>query len=61
MRHAPAAQVHELWRAVGAAMQARLSPRPTWLSTAGMGVAWLHVRLDERPKYYGYALYRDAG
>ena len=61
VRHAPAAQVHELWRAVGAAMEARLNARPTWLSTAGMGVAWLHVRLDQRPKYYGYAPYRDAG
>jgi hypothetical protein len=61
VRHVPATQVHELWRAVGAAMQARLSARPIWLSTAGMGVAWLHVRLDERPKYYGYAPYRDAG
>ncbi|MGI9175867.1 MAG: DUF6940 family protein [Rhodothermales bacterium] len=23
-----------------------------WLSTAGGGVSWLHVRLDSRPKYY---------
>jgi hypothetical protein len=31
---------------------------PEWLSTAGAGVSWLHVRLDDRPKYYGYAPYR---
>ena len=59
VRSAPSAQVHELWRSVGAAMEARLSAAPTWLSTAGMGVAWLHVRIDSRPKYYGYAPYRE--
>jgi hypothetical protein len=60
VRRAPSTQVHEFWQRVGAAMEARLSASPTWLSTAGMGVAWLHVRLDSRPKYYGYAPYRDA-
>jgi hypothetical protein len=29
-------------------------------STAGAGVSWLHVRLDDRPKYNGYAPYREA-
>ncbi len=33
---------------------------PLWLSTAGGGVAWLHVRLDSRPKYYGYSPYKTA-
>ena len=33
---------------------------PTWLSTAGMGVSWLHVRLDSQPKYYGFAAYWAA-
>lgn len=45
-----------LWAAVGAAAMA--TPRPFYLSTAGMGVAWLHVRLDARPKYYRHAPYR---
>jgi len=48
------------WKLVGGAMERRLGPRPVWLSTAGGGVAWLHVRLDDRPKYYGYAQYRNA-
>ena len=60
VRRAPAEQVHELWRVVGAAMEARLSDQPLWLSTAGMGVAWLHVRLDTRPKYYGFDEYREG-
>jgi hypothetical protein len=58
VREAPSAQVHELWRAVGAAMEVRLDVDPVWLSTAGMGVSWLHIRLDSRPKYYGFAPYR---
>ncbi len=53
-------QQHRLWESVGAAMQRRLGAKPVWLSTAGAGVAWLHVRLDDRPKYYGYAPYRRS-
>ena len=60
-RSAPAAQRLELWRAVGEAVLRRLGPRPVWVSTAGGGVAWLHVRLDDRPKYYVTAPYRAAG
>lgn len=49
----------QLWARVGAEAQARLGARPLWISTAGAGVAWLHVRLDDRPKYYRTAAYRD--
>ena len=58
VRNAPEAQWHALWRTVGQAMCQRLGSRPVWLSTAGGGVSWLHVRLDDRPKYYGYGPYR---
>lgn len=57
LRSAPTSQQHELWRLVGEEMTNRLGDRPVWLSTAGAGVAWLHVRLDDRPKYYGYRPY----
>jgi hypothetical protein len=60
VRQAPEAQRHALWELVGAAMRRRLSAKPVWLSTAGAGVSWLHVRLDDRPKYYGYSPYREA-
>lgn len=60
MRQAPEPQKHALWQRVGAAMQRRLSAKPVWLSTAGAGVPWLHVRLDDRPKYYGHAPYRES-
>ncbi len=57
LRTAPAWQQHALWQAVAQALASRLGARPLWLSTAGAAVPWLHVRLDERPKYYGYAPY----
>lgn len=58
LRAAPNDQRHGLLRAVGEAMAGRLGDAPVWLSTAGMGVPWLHVRLDARPKYYQVAAYR---
>ena len=60
VRHAPEAQRLALWQAVGDAMAQRLNAKPVWLSTAGAGVSWLHVRLDDRPKYYGFRPYREA-
>lgn len=61
VRHAPESQRDELWALVGRTMLEEVGSKPIWLSTAGMGVAWLHVRLDSRPKYYGYQPYKDAG
>ncbi len=58
VRNAPEEQQHTLWESVGRAMTRRLRTTPVWLSTAGAGVSWLHVRLDSRPKYYGYRPYR---
>jgi hypothetical protein len=60
VREAPEAQWHALWRAVGEAVSRRAGTRPVWLSTAGGGVSWLHVRLDDRPKYYGFGPYREG-
>jgi hypothetical protein len=59
IRHAPEQQQHALWALVGKVMEQRLGRAPVWLSTAGAGVSWLHVRVDSRPKYYGYRQYRD--
>ncbi len=57
-RNAPMDQQHAFWQAVGKAMSGRLADRPVWLSTSGLGVAWLHARLDTRPKYYTFDAYR---
>lgn len=61
VRGAPAPAVAALWAAVGDAVANRLATnggQPLWLSTAGMGVPWLHVRLDDAPKYYQVEAYR---
>jgi hypothetical protein len=58
VREAPESQRDSLWRLVGEAMARRVGAKPVWLSTAGAGVSWLHVRLDDRPKYYGHEPYR---
>ena len=61
VRQAPEPQRQALWQQVGASMQHRLNAQPVWLNTAGAGVAWLHIRLDDRPKYYGYRPYCEGG
>lgn len=58
LRHAPQEQVHALWESVAKAVREMVGPEPLWLSTAGLGVYWLHIRLDTRPKYYSYAPYK---
>lgn len=61
VRGAPHEQVRALWAEVARAAETRLaaSPAPFWVSTSGLGVFWVHVRIDERPKYYAHAVYRD--
>jgi len=56
---APESQQHALWIAVALAVRERLGAKPVWVSTAGGGVDWLHVRLDDRPKYYRHAPWRN--
>ena len=61
VREASREQVHSLFEAVGVEVEERLQEvSPLWVSTSGMGVFWLHVRLDSRPKYYTYAPYKSA-
>jgi hypothetical protein len=59
LRSAPPLQQHALLRCVGNEVLARASARPLWVSTAGAGVYWLHVRLDSRPKYYRHTPYKS--
>lgn len=57
-RYGPHPQIHALWQIVGQTMQQRIINGPVWLNTEGSGVSWLHIRLDSRPKYYGFSPYR---
>ena len=58
MRQAPRTQQRSFWRRLGQLYQAKLNHKPIWLSTSGLGVHWLHARLDHEPKYYSYTNYR---
>ncbi len=60
VRGAPRDQTRALWRSTGTAMQAMIHNQPLWLSTSGLGVSWLHVRLDSTPKYYQHRPYALA-
>lgn len=56
LRAASDLQADTVWCAVGAAIDSWTGP--LWLSTSGGGVAWVHIRLDPRPKYYKHAAFR---
>lgn len=56
-RAAPRERQRAFWQALAHAVIERLSSRPVWVSTSGLGVAWLHARIDDRPKYYTHAPY----
>lgn len=57
MRDAPKAQRHELFVKLASAIERRICDKPLWVSTSGLGVYWLHIRLDARPKYYTFQPY----
>lgn len=60
LRHAPREQVRLLWKIAGEVVDQKIGDSPRWLSTAGLGIAWLHLRLDTRPKYYSHLPYKTA-
>lgn len=56
---ATAAQISDFWKLAATTIKAQRSSAPLWLSTAGLGVSWLHLRIDSRPKYFRYEPYKD--
>ena len=60
VRQAPPGQVQRLWHQTGRAVRENLSAESKWLSTAGMGVPWLHIRIDSSPKYYRFGPYKSV-
>lgn len=57
MRNASLEEVNQLWKKIVNEFITALSVNPTkslWLSTSGLGVSWLHFRIDKVPKYYTY-------
>ena len=60
MRQGEEEQVRALWRKVGEELGQRISKGDTrhcWLSTSGLGVYYLHIRISIVPKYYVYEPY----
>lgn len=53
-----ASQQDQFWQRVGVEYAQAIGEAPRWLSTAGLGVSWLHLRIDSRPKYYRYGPYK---
>ena len=58
MQTANTGQILDLWCTVAEKMLQQVSSTPIWLSTAGGGVPWLHVRFDSKPKYYHHQPYK---
>lgn len=60
VRGAPPAQVDATWVALGHAIARwrAAGEHPLYVSTSGLGVSWVHLRLDRRPKYFTHAPYR---
>ena len=59
VRNAPIDQVREFWQTTAAVYEKAIGEKTVWLSTAGLGVYWLHVRIDSRPKYYRFGAYKN--
>jgi len=62
MKRAPPHQVREFWQAAGKTALRLMDTHPNktiWMSTAGGGVPWLHLRFDSSPKYYTYTPYKQ--
>jgi len=62
LRLGPREQQHALFCTLALEIEKRLtaSPRRFWVSTSGLGVPWVHVRLDSLPKYYQYRRYAEG-
>eukprot|EP01034_Spumella_vulgaris_P037636 gene37636-46431_t len=63
LRKGDNAQIIHLFNKIGTAFSHAVlnstdSARRFWLSTSGLGVSWLHVRVDTVPKYYNWKEYK---
>ncbi len=58
-RSAEQRQIIEFWKRVVYVYSKTIGAKKKWLSTSGLGVYWLHVRVDSRPKYYQHSDYKN--
>jgi len=59
VRTASKPQVLAFWKRVGKEFKENIGSNTKWLSTSGLGVYWLHVRIDSKPKYYQHSAYKN--
>ncbi len=52
-------QIDDFWRITAEQMLSHIGEQPRWLSTSGLGVFWLHARIDSKPKYYQTVEYKQ--
>jgi hypothetical protein len=58
-KNAPLKQQSKFWQEVANRLSEKLEDGAThWLSTHGLGVPYLHVRIDNQPKYYSFEEYK---
>lgn len=60
IRKADSDQIDELWQVTGSETLKSIDSKPRWLSTSGLGVFWLHIRIDTIPKYYQTSEYKST-
>jgi hypothetical protein len=61
LRRGPETQHVAFWAQVSSSVLEALQSAEgelRWISSAGLGVSWLHLRIDRRPKYYRHREYR---
>lgn len=59
LNNAPRQQINVFWQKVGEEIKTCISDQLIWVSTSGLGVHWLHLRIDSMPKYYHYLPYKN--
>jgi len=59
IRFADENQIIAVFKCIGQTITQEIErQKVVWLSTAGLGVIWLHIRMDIRPKYYKTIAYK---
>ena len=60
LQTAPNSLITRFWKTIGETMIEQISKNTDYcyLSTHGLGVLWLHVRIDQQPKYYHTKKYK---
>ena len=57
VRNASKEQIDDFWKLAAVSYQKEIRYGKKWLSTCGAGVSWLHLRIDDKPKYYRFKDY----